>query len=48
MNEEEMRERLKQMFEKLSESSESCEPDKLPDIAKAMLDIYKIFRTIKL
>lgn len=47
MEEKEMKESLQQLFITLSEASKSCEPELLPEIAKSMLAIFSIFRTIQ-
>ena len=48
MSENEMRERLQQLFITLLEASKECEPELLPKITQSMLDVYSIFRTIRL
>lgn len=47
MSESEMRESLQQLFTTLSEASQNCEAKLLPAITESMLEIFKIFRTIK-
>ena len=44
--EAEMKERFRQLFTKLSETSNTCEASLLPSITSSMLEIYSIFRTI--
>lgn len=45
--ETEMKERLQQLFTRMSEASETCGADLLPSITNSMLEIYKIFRTVQ-
>lgn len=48
MSEDEMRECLQRLFITLLEASKECEPELLPEITQSMLDVYSIFRTIRL
>lgn len=43
----EMKEKLEEVFNELYSASQDCRPNELPEITKAMIEIYKLIYKIR-